>query len=54
MMDKADYTSDKPGRFNMYVAGGILPGDRLYMSFESNDYPLDINVIDKIAKNCFL
>lgn len=53
-MDKSDYTSDMPRRFNLYVAGGILPGDRLYMSFESNDYPLDINVIDKIAKNCFL
>ncbi len=54
MMDKADYTGDQPRRFNMYVDGGIMPGDRLFMSFESNDYPLDIKVIDKIAKTCFL
>ena len=54
MMDKADYTGDQPRRFNMYVDGGIMPGDRLFVSFESNDYPLDIKVIDKIAKTCFL
>ena len=49
-MDKLDYTSDIPRRVNLYIAGGIYQGDRLFMSFESSEYPLDMRQIEEMTR----
>ncbi|MBP5655545.1 MAG: hypothetical protein J6X33_08535 [Clostridiales bacterium] len=49
-MDSEDYTADIPRRVNLYIAGGIYQGDRLFMSFESLEYPLDMRQIEEMTR----
>lgn len=51
-MNDPDYTKDIPDRVNKYARSGIFQGERLFLSFESADYPLDVKALDEyIEKN---
>lgn len=50
MMDNDDYREDMVDRVNEYNLEGIYLGDRLFLSFESSETPLDARVIDNLIK----
>ena len=51
-MSDPDYTKDIPDRVNKYARNGIFQGERLFLSFESAEYPLDMKTLDEyIEKN---
>lgn len=48
MTDKAEYAESMVTRINDYNKEGIYLGDRLFLSFETSNTPLDISTIDNI------
>ncbi len=46
MMDKADYADDTVNRINKYIKNNILLGDRLFLTYETKDTPLDLDLLD--------
>ena len=52
-MDDPEYYSDLVERLNLYNLAGIMQGDRLTLSFETSDKPLDIRVIDRLIDEYF-
>lgn len=47
-MDDADYKEDMVERANNYSEAGIVLGERLFYTFESDKVPLDIRTLDRI------
>ena len=47
-MDDPAYSSKVVKRVNLYIKNNILPGDRLFLSLESLDVPLNMEILDKI------
>ena len=52
-MDDADYKEDMVERANNYSEAGIVLGDRLFYTFESDVTPLDIRTLDRITETHF-
>ena len=52
-MDDEDYKEDMVERCNLYSEGGIILGDRLFYTFESEDTPLDIRTLDRLIDTHF-
>ena len=52
-LDEAKYSCDNVPRLNDYILNGYLPGDRLFLSFETSKTPLDVRVIDKLINEQF-
>ena len=48
-MDDADYKENMVERANDYSEAGIVLGDRLFYTFESDVTPLDIRTLDRIT-----
>lgn len=47
------YGDDMVDRLNKYTLAGIYQGDRLFMTFESANRPLDVRVVDKMINDLF-
>ena len=47
-MDDPDYKEDMVERVNDYSAAGIILGDRLFCTFESDNTPFDVRTIDRL------
>ena len=52
-MDDPDYAEEMVKRINEYNREGIILGDRLFLSFETSDTPLDSRVIDNLINKHF-
>lgn len=52
-MDDEDYANDMVDRSRKYALAGIMQGDRLFYTFESSKYPLDVRVVDKLIQEQF-
>ena len=52
-MDDEDYKEDMVERCNLYSEGGIILGDRLFYTFESEATPLDIRTLDRLIDTHF-
>lgn len=52
-MDDADYKENMVERTNDYSEAGIVLGDRLFYTFESDMTPLDIRTLDRITEMHF-
>lgn len=52
-MDDADYKENMVERANDYSEAGIVLGDRLFYTFESDVTPLDIRTLDRITEMHF-
>lgn len=48
LMDNAKYVDENIERMNLYSRNGIVIGDRLFVTMESNGVPLDIETVDRI------
>ena len=53
MMDKADYADDTVNRINKYIKNNILLGERLFLTYETKDTPLDMDLLDKMIEYQF-
>ena len=53
MMDDPDYAKDMVSRVNLYSNADIYLGDRLFMTFETSDNPLDIKLLDELIEKHF-
>lgn len=51
MADKPEYYNDMVFRTNCYLRNGYVLGDNLLFSFESTDYPLNLNVVEKQVRS---
>jgi hypothetical protein len=52
-MTDPQYYDDLVDRVNKYNQAGIIQGDRLTFTFESQDTPFDVRVIDRMIKEYF-
>ena len=48
MMDDPGYIASNLPRLNLYQKNNILLGDRLFITYETKELPLDIDVLDKV------
>lgn len=54
MMDKPMYRSDYMNKMHVYINNGILPDHNLILTYESEEYPLDIAIVmDKVREFFF-
>ena len=51
--DDSGYAEDMVKRINDYSEEGIIQGDRLFLSFETSEQPLDVRVIDRLINSHF-
>lgn len=48
-----DYSDDFVDRINLYSDNGIVVGDRLFLTFETVNKPLDVRTIDRLISGVF-
>ena len=48
-----DYSDDFVDRINLYSENGIIVGDRLFLTFETANRPLDVRTIDRLITTVF-
>lgn len=53
MMDDPEYARDMVRRVNLYSNEDICLGDRLFMTFETSENPLDIKLLDEMIEKHF-
>ena len=53
MMDDPKYVDDLVKRINDYSEAGIILGDRLFLTFETSDTPLDVRTVDRLIDSHF-
>ena len=53
MMDDPKYADDLVRRINDYSEAGIILGDRLFLTFETADMPLDVRTVDRLIDSHF-
>lgn len=53
-MGDAEYAADNLDRLNKYALNGYTLGERLFITMESAECPLDIRVLDKMIDKSFL
>lgn len=52
-LDDPQYVNDNAPKYNAYYRNGILPGVKLFMTFETSEYPLDMRALDKVIEEQF-
>lgn len=52
-MGEIGYCDKNTKRINNYAMNGILIGDKLFMTFETDKVPFDVRVLDKMIEKCF-
>lgn len=52
-MGDPQYANDNIQRINNYSQNNIILGDNLYATFETNEKPLDVRVVDKLINEQF-
>lgn len=50
MMDNGEYCENALRRIDAYVKNGIMPGDRLLITYETSKHPLDTRIVDQILR----
>ena len=50
IMDNSEYAERAVARINQYERNGLHLGERLILTFETGNTPLDIRVLDKIIE----
>ena len=53
MVDKPEYAENMVARINDYNKEGIYLGDRLFLTFETSNTPLDVTAIDNLIDTHF-
>ena len=53
MVDNPEYSKNMVNRINAYNSKGIYLGDRLFISMETSDIPLDVRIIDNLIRTKF-
>lgn len=53
MMDDADYSKKALQKILLYEKNGIFPGDKLVLTHETSENPLDIRLLDRIIEHYF-
>ena len=48
MMYNPKYANLAVRRINLYTRNGILLGDRLWITMETDQVPLDVSLLDKV------
>lgn len=54
LIDDPDYLQSAANKMRIYIQHGYIPNRNLFMTFESSDYPLDINSVDWLIENLIL
>jgi len=54
IMDNPEYSEKAIKKIDTYIRNGILPGDRLIMTFESKNYSISDNVVMEMIKKYFI
>lgn len=54
VLGNEQYTNDSIKKINHYIAEGIMPGENLIITYESDGVPLDINVVRKLVDRYFV
>ena len=52
-MGDQQYADDMVDRINKYEAAGIHQGDRLFLTYETANRPLDVRVLDIMINDLF-
>lgn len=52
-MDDSGYASDNVAKLNHYARNGIRLGDNLFLTLETRDHPLDINLVEQMIRKDF-
>lgn len=50
-MDDPNYASMAVRKIDAYINSGILPGIRLIVTYETSNYPLQMQIVEKILAN---
>ena len=53
-MDDPNYANDFVRKINTYVENGLMPGEHVFMTFESMEKPLDIGVVKCLINHLIL
>lgn len=53
-MDDEKYARNFGGKMQMYIANGIVPGDRLITTYETKERPLTSETVENVIKEYFL
>lgn len=53
MMDDAEYSKKALQKIILYEKNGIFPGDKLVLTYETSENPLDIRLLDTIIEHYF-
>ena len=51
MMDNPEYAGKSVKKYNAYTLNGYIPGERLIMTFETGDMPLNVRQLKTIIEN---
>lgn len=54
LMDKPSYAENSSAKINIYTSHGIIPGIHLITTYETQEYPLSSEVIEKLIDHFFL
>ncbi len=54
LMDDADYSKKAYSKLQTYTSHGIIPTIQLITTYETKEYPLNIEQVEKIVKDYFL
>ena len=53
MMDTQEYRKNAADKINLYVRGGIYPGEGLITTYETQEQPLDTTIVQKLISYHF-
>lgn len=54
LMDKPIYIQNTYSKLQLYTSHGIIPTIQLITTYETKDYPMDVDTINKIIQHYFL
>ena len=46
MMDREDYRKKNLNKLNDYMSNGIIPSESLILTYETDDIPLDMELVE--------
>ena len=54
MMDNVDYASNAIIKINTYEKAGYMLGDKLLLTYETSNRPLDTKLVEKVLEPYFM
>ena len=54
LMDNPSYVQNTYSKLHLYTSNGIIPNIHLITTYETKDYPIDVDTISKIIAHYFL